>query len=285
MTIENPLTHTKMYSLDDLLAIMAAVRHSVTGCPWDREQTFQTIAPYTLEEAYEVVEAIEHNDLEHLQEELGDLLYQVIYHARMAEEQGRFDFQGVVQTLAEKLVRRHPHVFESTTADVDCLPSTKASSANMALAQTASEAFALWQQIKATEQAQASILDGVARTLPALVVAQKLQARAARVNFDWPDVQPVLAKIREELDEIEDAMAHGDIASVREEVGDFIFSSVNLARHLGVDAEQSVRECNHKFRTRFAHIERALAAQGRALNECSLAELDQLWNDAKGGGG
>ncbi len=279
MAIENRPSQTKIYSLDDLLAIMAAVRHSVTGCPWDREQTFQTIAPYTLEEAYEVVEAIEHNDLEHLQEELGDLLYQVIYHARMAEEQGCFDFQGVVQTLAEKLVRRHPHVFESTTKDVDSLSPTASPSA-----QTASEAFALWQQIKATEQAQASILDGVARTLPALVVAQKLQARAARVNFDWPDIQPVLAKIREELDEIEDAMAHGDMASVRAEVGDFIFSSVNLARHLGVDAEQSVRACNHKFRTRFAYIERAVAAQGRALDECSLAELDQLWNDAKGCG-
>lgn len=260
-----PVTPSPTYTLDDLLAIMARLRDPGMGCPWDRQQTFHTIAPYTIEEAYEVVDAIEQGNLEHLQEELGDLLYQVVYHARMAEEQGRFDFAGVVQALAEKLVRRHPHLFAQSEATVT----------------TSEGAFSVWQAMKAKEKVRSSLLDGIAGNLPALVIAQKLQARAARVNFDWPDVRPVLAKIREELDEIEQALFDGDKEGVRDEVGDFLFAAVNLARHLEVDAEQSVRQCNNKFRRRFAYIEQEIASQGKNITECSLAELDRLWDEAK----
>ena len=256
------------YSLNDLLAIMARLRDPETGCPWDREQTFQTIAPYTLEEAYEVVDAIERNDIAHLEEELGDLLFQVVYHARMAEEQGAFDFARVVQGLAEKLVRRHPHIF----------------SAEDSSELTFEEVREKWQNIKAQEKqqkAESSLLDGIPKNLPALVIAQKLQDKAARVNFDWPDVRLVLDKLKEEIAEIEEAIDQGDQDAVASEVGDFLFAATNLARHLNVDAEQSVRGCNRKFRKRFAFIEQSVAAQGKTMKECTLEELDAFWNEAK----
>ena len=256
------------YSLNDLLAIMARLRDPETGCPWDREQTFQTIAPYTLEEAYEVVDAIERNDIAHLEEELGDLLFQVVYHARMAEEQGAFDLARVVQGLAEKLVRRHPHIFFAEDSSE----------------LTSEDVREKWQDIKAREKPKktdVSLLDSIPKNLPALVIAQKLQDKAARVNFDWPDVRPVLDKLKEEIAEIEEAIDQGDQEAVASEVGDFLFAATNLARHLNVDAEQSVRGCNYKFRKRFAFIEQSVTARGKAMKECTLEELDAFWNEAK----
>ena len=277
------------YSLNDLLNVMARLRDPQTGCPWDHKQTFQSIAPYTLEEAYEVVDAIERGDMAHLEEELGDLLYQVVYHARMAEEQGLFDFSCVVNGLVKKLIRRRPHMFNNSRN----LPNTR---------HTAEGVQQIWQAIKAKEKEQAagavvntgavvnksvtslladSLLDGIPQNFPALVIAQKLQDKAAQVNFDWPDVQPVIAKIREELDEIEQAIASGNQEEIKEEVGDFLFAATNLARHLKVDAEQSVRGCNRKFRDRFFYIEQAVAASGKSMDKCSLEELDRLWDEAK----
>ncbi len=258
------------HSLADLLSVMARLRDPQTGCPWDKTQTFRTIAPYTLEEAFEVVDAIERNDLVHLKEELGDLLFQVVYHAQMASEQNQFDFSDVVNGLVAKLVRRHPHIFSAEHAKAE--PSIE-------------EVRASWEQIKAEEKqthnASESLLDSVQVNLPALVRAQKLQDVAARVNFDWPDVQPVIDKLKEEIAEIEEAMEQGNQEAVADEVGDFLFAATNLARHLKVDAEQSVRGCNEKFCRRFSFIEASIAAQGRAMEDCTLEELDALWDKAK----
>ena len=267
------------HTLDDLLSVMARLRDPQTGCPWNREQTFKSIAPYTLEEAYEVVDAIEKGDLAHLKDELGDLLYQVVYHARMAEEQGVFDFSNVVAGLVDKLIRRHPHVFPDGALAVD--------SAHEPEELTVDEVRESWQAIKVREKTEetkdnSSTLDDISPNLPALVIAQKLQNKAAMVNFDWPDVRPVLAKLREEIDEIEEALEQGSQEEVAGEVGDFLFAATNLARHLNVDAEQSVRGCNLKFRRRFAYIEQGIAAQGKTMNECTLEELDALWDEAKG---
>ncbi|MTI15171.1 nucleoside triphosphate pyrophosphohydrolase [Sansalvadorimonas verongulae] len=266
------------YTLNDLLAIMARLRDPETGCPWDKAQTFRTIAPYTLEEAYEVVDTIERDDMAHLKEELGDLLFQVVYHAQMASEleQGAFDFSSVVQKLAEKLVRRHPHIFPNGSLTQTDTPEL-----------TADEVREAWQNIKAQEKEQkenASLLDGISNNLPALVIAQKLQDKAARVNFDWPDVRPVIAKLKEEITEIEEAIEQGDQDAVASEVGDFLFAATNMARHLKVDAEQSVRGCNQKFRKRFAFIEQAVLAQGKEMKDCTLEELDRFWDKAKEAG-
>nr|WP_283777853.1 nucleoside triphosphate pyrophosphohydrolase [Sansalvadorimonas sp. 2012CJ34-2] len=261
--------------------VMARLRDPQAGCPWDIEQTFKTIAPYTLEEAYEVVDAIERNDIDHLCEELGDLLLQVVFHARMAEEEKSFDFSDVVNAIVTKLLRRHPHVFPNASlADLQLKESPDL---------TPEEVRIKWQAIKAEEKAeekaakpvQDSLLDAVPNNLPALMIAQKLQDKAAKVNFDWPDVRPVLAKLREELDEIEEALDKGEQEEIAAEVGDFLFAATNLARHLDVDAEQSVRGCNQKFRNRFSYIERAVKAQGRDINKCTLEELDALWDEAK----
>ena len=279
------------YTLEDLLFVMSRLRDPQTGCPWNCQQTFQTIAPYTLEEAYEVVDAIERGDLDHLEEELGDLLFQVVYHARMAEEQQRFDFLNVVSGLVDKLIRRHPHIFPDGTLNSPAalnLPTALTLSTEERPELSAADVRETWQEIKSQEKAEKAqeqksvlVLDGIPANLPALVIAQKLQQRAARVNFDWPDVQPVLAKLREELDEIEAAIAGGNQNEVREEVGDFLFAATNLARHLDVDAEQAVRGCNQKFRDRFAFIEQAVKAQGKVMEECTLKELDALWDQAK----
>ena len=252
-----------------LIEIMAALRTPGSGCPWDLEQTFKTIAPYTIEEAYEVADAIARDDLVHLKDELGDLLLQVFYHARMAEEQGAFAFGDVVEGITVKMIRRHPHVF----ADAE--------------GRTAKAVEGLWERIKAEEQAErgeaapAGALAGVPVALPALTRALKLQDKASRVGFDWNDPRAVLAKIREEADEIEAALDARDEAHAATEVGDLLFAVVNLARHLNADPESLVRATNRKFERRFAYIEAALAAEGRGPKDATLAEMDALWNAAK----
>ena len=252
-----------------LIEIMAALRTPGSGCPWDLEQTFDSIAPYTLEEAYEVADAIARGDLAHLKDELGDLLLQVVFHARMAQEQGVFDFGGVVEAITTKLVRRHPHVF----ADAD--------------GKTAEAVKGLWERIKAEERAargepaEAGALAGVPVALPALTRALKLQNKAGQVGFDWNDPRAVLAKIREEADEIEAALDAQDEAHAATEVGDLLFAVVNLARHLDADPEGILRATNLKFERRFAFIERALAAQGKTPKDATLAEMDALWDAAK----
>ena len=251
-----------------LLAIMAALRTPKTGCPWDLEQNFSTIAPYTIEEAYEVADAIARGDLTDLKEELGDLLLQVVFHARMAEELGAFDFGDVVEVLTAKLIRRHPHVFGDEGS------------------QTPQAVEGLWERIKAEEKAarggaeNAGALAGVPVALPALTRALKLQAKAGKVGFDWNDPRAVLHKIREEADEIEAAL-DGDATEAAGEVGDLLFAAVNLARHLRADPEAVLRRTNRKFERRFAAIEQALAAEGKKPQDATLAEMDALWDAAK----
>jgi nucleoside triphosphate diphosphatase len=262
-----------------LIEIMAALRAPGTGCPWDLAQSFSTIAPYTIEEAYEVADAIERRDFDDLREELGDLLLQVVFHARMAEEAGRFGFSDVVEAITEKLVRRHPHVFgDARGLNVE-------------------EVNALWDRIKAQEKAERAArrvidpkdarerrkgaLAGVPVALPALMRALKLQEKAGKVGFDWNDPLAVLAKIREEADEIAAALGSGELRAAQEEVGDLLFAVANLARHLGADPEAALRTANEKFERRFGYIEQALAAAGKTPEQSTLAEMDELWNEAK----
>jgi ATP diphosphatase len=259
-----------------LLDIMAALRTPKTGCPWDLAQNFSTIAPYTLEEAYEVADAIARGDMADLREELGDLLLQVVFHARMAQEQGAFDFGDVVHSITEKLIRRHPHVFGDMSDDVRN--------------HTPQAVEGLWDRIKAEEKAARKshsagegALSGVPVALPALTRALKLQAKASKVGFDWNDPRAVLRKIREEADEIEAELdrAELDAAAAAAEIGDLLFAAVNLARHLHADPETVLRQTNRKFERRFAAIERALAARGIAPRDATLAEMDALWDEAK----
>ena len=254
-----------------LLAVMAWLRDRQHGCPWDIDQTFRTIAPYTIEEAYEVADAIERNDLPALKEELGDLLLQVVYHTQMASEAKAFDFADVAAAIADKMVDRHPHVFgDLKIADAD--------------AQTIS-----WEARKAAEQAKkggaepAGALDGVARALPALMRAEKIQKRAARVGFDWPTIGPVIDKIEEELRELGAELEAGktDPARITDELGDVLFAVANLARHCKVDPEAALRSTNDKFERRFRYVEQQLAAQGRKPAEATLEEMEALWQDAK----
>jgi ATP diphosphatase len=256
-----------------LIEIMAALRTPGSGCPWDLEQNFRTIAPYTLEEAYEVVDAIEREDAEQLREELGDLLLQVVFHARMAQELGTFEFGDVVEAITEKLIRRHPHVFADEQG------------------KTAQAVKGLWGRIKAQEKADKAAkggqqppegaVAGVPVALPALTRALKLQDKAGQVGFDWNDPRAVLAKIREEADEIEAALDQKQAGEAAAEVGDLLFAVVNLARHLGADPEAMLRATNLKFERRFASIERALAARGKTPSEATLEEMDRLWDEAK----
>jgi nucleoside triphosphate diphosphatase len=267
---------TPSRDISRLIEIMAALRTPVTGCPWDLEQNFATIAPYTIEEAYEVVEAIGRGDLDDLCEELGDLLLQVVFHARMAEEQNAFAFGDVVEAITRKMIRRHPHVF----VDKD---------GNLA----SSHVKEVWNRIKAEEKAERaarrppeeishkSLLSGVKAGQPALTRAMELQRKASTVGFDWNDPRAVLAKIREEADEIEAALDRNDKHEIAEETGDLMFALVNLARHVDADPEAALRATNAKFERRFAYIERALEAQGRTLEQASLEEMDALWNAAK----
>ena len=255
-----------------LIEIMSALRTPKTGCPWDLEQNFATIAPYTLEEAYEVADAIARNDYADLKDELGDLLLQVVFHARMADEQGLFAFEDVVFAITDKLIRRHPHVFGDASGT------------------TPEEVKGLWDRIKAQEKAERAAhgklaevgaLAGVPVGMTALTRALKLQDKAGKVGFDWNDPTAVLAKIREECDEIEAEIAASDTGKAAAEVGDLLFAVVNLARHLDADPEASLRACNQKFVRRFGAIERALAEQGRKPQDATLAEMDALWDAAK----
>ena len=247
-----------------LVAIMARLRDPARGCPWDVEQDFASIAPYTIEEAYEVAEAIARGDMGELRDELGDLLFQVVYHARMAEEAGAFAWDDVVRAVSDKMIRRHPHVFGDESRD-----------------KTAEEQTADWERTKAGERGRAGTLAGIASGLPALTRAVKLQNRAARVGFDWPDAGAVLDKIAEETAELVEARDAGDAARVLEEYGDLMFVMANLARHLGLDPEAALRAANAKFTRRFGAIEAALAAEGRTPADFDLAEMDALWNAAK----
>ncbi len=255
-----------------LLAVMAWLRDRHHGCPWDIDQTFRTIAPYTIEEAYEVADAIERDDMTALKEELGDLLLQVVYHSQMASEAGAFRFEDVAAAIADKMVDRHPHVFgDLEIADAD--------------AQTIS-----WEARKAAERAKkvgveqpAGALDGVARALPALLRAEKIQKRAARVGFDWKTIGPVIDKIEEELGELRSEIEAGEIdpARVTDELGDVLFAVANLARHCKVDPEAALRSTNDKFEKRFRYVEQQLAVQGKKPAEATLEEMEALWQEAK----
>lgn len=256
--------------IDRLLEIMAALRTPETGCPWDLEQDFKSLAPYTLEEAYEVVEAIESGDPAALKEELGDLLLQVVFHAQLGEESGLFDFDRIVLGLCDKLVRRHPHVFSGRVF------------------RTPQERQAFWEASKVQEKQERGLVIGengrlgsIPAALPALMEAQKLQARAARVGFDWPSLAPVLEKLTEEVGELHEALSRHDPQHSAEELGDVLFVLANVARHLGLEAEGVLRAGNRKFRRRFAHIEARLAEQGLTPEDAGLERMEALWLEAK----
>jgi ATP diphosphatase len=262
-----------------LIEIMAALRTPATGCPWDLEQDFASIAPYTLEEAYEVADAIERNDMDDLRDELGDLLLQVVFHARMAEELGQFAFGDVVQAITMKMIRRHPHVFGPEGV------------------RGARLAKGMWDRIKAEEKAERrasriarglepedhgkGFLDGIPPALPALVRALKLQQKAAQVGFDWKEAAPILDKIEEEMGELREAVGNSDRGAMTDEFGDVLFALVNYGRHLGIDAEAALRQTNEKFRGRFHAVERRLDESGSSLDAATLDEMESLWQPAK----
>ncbi|CJL07437.1 Nucleoside triphosphate pyrophosphohydrolase [Streptococcus pneumoniae] len=267
-----------MYQLNDLLHLMARLRDPQHGCPWDLQQNYASIVPHTLEEAYEVADAIESGDFDHLPGELGDLLFQVVYYSQLAKEEGRFDFSTVIDAITRKLIRRHPHVFP----DGDLYGSPELPRLNEAAIKQR------WEEIKAEERAekaaapeQLSLLDDVPSALPALSRAAKLQKRAAQVGFDWPEALPVVDKVREELGEVLEAMSENDPKAIAEELGDLLFVVVNLARHLKVDPENALRAANGKFERRFRFIEQALREAGRPIESCDLEALDALWGAAK----
>ena len=260
-----------------LIEIMAALRDPKTGCPWDVQQDFSSIAPYTIEEAYEVADAIERGDLLDLKDELGDLLLQVVFHARMAQEQGAFGFDDVVEAITTKMVRRHPHVFGN--AGPGDVHAAKASWEATKRAENAERRAA--RAAPPEEGEAASVLAGVPVALPALTRAEKISRKAASVGFDWPEPAQVIAKIREELAEVEHELQGGNRAALEGEVGDLLFAVANLARHLDVDAEKALRGTNAKFERRFRSIEKALAAEGRTPGEASLDEMEALWVEAK----
>lgn len=263
-----------MSEINRLLTIMARLRDPERGCPWDLEQDFSTIAPYTLEEAHEVADAIAHGDFRNLEEELGDLLLQVVFHAQMANEQKLFSFEDVARGIAEKMIRRHPHVFPDGRLDGE----------NVAIA--SAQVVANWESIKAAEKTARGehslrILDGIAKGFPALMRAEKLQKKAGKVGFDWNSPRAVIAKLREELDELEAELDSGDARAQEEELGDLLFCVVNLARHLSLDSEMALKKANAKFERRFAHIEDRLSAQGLPFAGATLAEMEALWLEAK----
>lgn len=261
------------HTLEDLLAVMARLRDPESGCPWDVKQSFETIAPYTIEEAYEVADAIARNDVDGLKDELGDLLLQVVYHAQMASEDERFQFADVVDAITRKMIRRHPHVFEDPSRRDEFMSTD------------------LWDRIKAEEKAArgqdaaaASVVDDLPLGLPALTRAFKLQKRMAKVGFDWPSLEPVLAKVDEELDELKAVIGEPgeeSKARVAEELGDLFFVMANVARHLGVDPEAALRAANAKVVRRFQSIEAALGEAGRSPEDATLEEMDALWDEAK----
>ena len=253
-----------------LLDIMARLRNPQGGCEWDQQQDFLSLIPYTIEEAYEVADAIERNDLDDLCSELGDLLLQVVFHAQIAEEQGLFNFEQVADSISTKLVRRHPHVFADKQFNSD------------------QERMQAWEEAKEEERKSKSsgdeknsILNGIAANLPALVRCEKIQNRAASHGFDWQEVEPVFDKVEEELDEVKEAWQSGDQAHIQEEIGDLLLVTVNLARHLNVNPEIALKQSNRKFSSRFQYIEAQVEKTGRELRDCELAELDAFWDEAK----
>jgi ATP diphosphatase len=258
-----------MKNTQRLLEIMAQLRHPETGCSWDLKQDFSSLIPYTIEEAYEVADAIERNDLDDLKSELGDLLLQVIFHSRIAEEKGIFDFEQVSEAICQKLVRRHPHVFSGKkfASDDERKQAWEAAKAEERKAKTTAE--------------NKSILDGIANNLPALIQCEKLLYRAASHGFDWPETLPVFDKVQEELDEVKEAWESEDQAHIQEEIGDLLLVVVNLARHLKVNPETALKESNKKFIQRFQYIERRVLENGWELDKCTLDELDAYWDEAK----
>ncbi|WP_144822805.1 nucleoside triphosphate pyrophosphohydrolase [Marinobacter piscensis] len=274
------------YTIEDLKELMARLRDPETGCPWDTRQTFRSIVPHTLEEAHEVADAIEREDYSNLRDELGDLLFQVIFYSRIGAEKDLFSFDAVVDNLVRKLVRRHPHVFPEGTLESRIDPDNRPDEAWIRES---------WERIKAEERAREPVvnagpqgrLDGIARTLPAMMRAEKLQKRASRHGFDWPDIEPVFDKLHEEIDELKEAWqaartGQGDEDAVEEELGDLLFVCVNLARFMKVNPEQAVGRTNHKFEARFRAIEQALERQGRSFDDETLETLDGIWQSVKG---
>lgn len=251
-----------------LLGLMAQLRHPENGCPWDLKQDFATLVPYIIEEAYEVVDAIERNDFDDLRLELGDLLLQVVFQSQLAQERGLFDFEAVAAGIGDKLIRRHPHVFGDAIFAND------------------EQRHQAWEQAKAQERQEKrpeeiSALAGIAASLPALMAAEKIQDRAAQQGFDWPDAPPVFEKVLEELEEVKGAWQSGDMAHTEEEIGDLLFVAVNLARHLKVNPEIALKQSIQKFTRRFQYIEQQVGASGKLMTDCRLEELDALWDEAK----
>ena len=271
-------------AIDRLIAIMTMLRDKQHGCPWDLEQTIKSLLPYTLEEVYEVADAIENNDLVELEDELGDLLFQVIFYAQIAKEQGAFDFQDIATAISDKLVRRHPHVFPAGDVEQFGIPQDI----------SAQQVVVNWEAIKEIEreekrkkdrkqavQGVESILDDVPRALPAMERARKLQKRAAQVGFDWAKIAPVLEKLKEEVAEFEEALSSGDLERMSDELGDVLFATINLARHSNIEPEVALRSTNRRFETRFKWIETALSRRGKVFKDANLDELDALWDQAK----
>ncbi|MHA7881125.1 MAG: nucleoside triphosphate pyrophosphohydrolase [Saccharospirillum sp.] len=264
----------RRYRYDDLKTLMQRLRDPQTGCPWDVKQTYASIVPHTLEEVHEVIDTIEREDFEHLQEELGDLVFQVVFYAQIAAEEERFTLDDIIHNLVAKLLYRHPHVFPDGTLesriDPDNRPDTETVNRQ-------------WEALKANEKdaASGSVLDDVPRALPGLLRARKLQKKAAAVGFDWPEKTAVFDKIDEELQELKEAVASGDKAHAQEELGDLLFVLANLSRHLKIDPEQALRDAASKFENRFSHIERSVQQAGRLWSDYGLDELDALWNQAK----
>ena len=277
----------KMTAIDRLVVIMTMLRDKQHGCPWDLEQTIKSLLPYTLEEVYEVADAIENNDLVELEDELGDLLFQVIFYAQIAKEQGAFDFQDIATAISSKLLRRHPHVFPDGDMKKFGIPQNI----------SADQVVVNWEAIKEVEREEKrkkggkkasqqleSLLDDVPRALPAMERARKLQKRAAQVGFDWAEIGPVLEKLKEEVQEFEEALASGDSGRMSDELGDVLFAAVNLARHSKIEPEVALRSANLRFEARFKWIEVALTAKGSSLKEANIEELDVLWDEAKASG-
>lgn len=277
----------KMTAIDRLVMIMTMLRDKQHGCPWDLEQTIKSLLPYTLEEVYEVADAIENNDLVELEDELGDLLFQVIFYAQIAKEQGAFDFQDIATAISSKLLRRHPHVFPDGDMEKFGIPQNI----------SADQVVVNWEAIKEGEREEKrkkggkkasqqlkSLLDDVPRALPAMERARKLQKRAAQVGFDWAEIGPVLEKLKEEVQEFEEALASADSERMSDELGDVLFAAVNLARHSKIEPEVALRSANRRFEARFHWIEVALTAKGSSLQGANLEELDVLWDEAKASG-
>lgn len=270
---------SKQYTVEDLLFLMSQLRDPENGCPWDRKQTFNSIVPYTLEEVYEVVDAIEKQDYPHLKEELGDLLFQVVFYAQMGKEQSLFDFNDIVHKLVSKLVRRHPHVF----------PNGELQEAGTTPPLSEAEIKGTWEKIKQQERDEKGLqedhyeglLDDIPRALPALQRAEKLQKRASTVGFDWPETDQVLDKIEEEIQELRDAIREGSIENIQDELGDVFFAMTNLSRHLGIKSEQALRGTNQKFERRFNYIQTSLQENNQTLQNATLDEMETLWQKAK----